>query len=81
MSPRDQFTHEEAVLLAKALAKAQEEISKLEEMLEDSNATKDKYRDYWLEECEKTKKLEAENERLKGNIESHESAKALPEQI
>jgi hypothetical protein len=60
MSPRDKFTHEEAVLLAKALAKAQEEISRLEDMLEDANATKDLYRDYWVEECQKTKGLEAD---------------------
>ena len=59
MTPRDQFTHEEGILLSKALAKAHEEISRLEEQLEDLGGTKDQYRNYWLEECEKTKGLEA----------------------
>jgi hypothetical protein len=59
MNNRDEFTQQEAVLFAKALAKAQAEIARLEEQLEDLGATKDQYRNYWLEECEKTKGLEA----------------------
>ena len=59
MTPHNQFTQEEAILFAKALAKAQAEIASLEEQLEDLGATKDQYRNYWLEECEKTKGLEA----------------------
>jgi flagellar motility protein MotE (MotC chaperone) len=78
MTTRNEFTQEEAVLLAKALAKCQAEIASLEEQLEDLGATKDQYRNYWLEECEKTKGLEQENQMLKRIVEAHESAKDLP---
>jgi hypothetical protein len=53
-----QFTKEEAILLAKALARAQENIDQLEDLLETTRKSRDNYRDYWLEECEKTKALE-----------------------
>ena len=78
MSKKDLFTQEEAILLVKALAKAHEQIAQLEEQLEDANESKDQYRDYWLEETEKTKALESEVEMLKANIESNEAAKDLP---
>jgi hypothetical protein len=59
MNNRDEFTQQEAVLFAKALAKAQAEITRLEEALDNLGGTKDQYRNYWLEECEKTRALEA----------------------
>jgi hypothetical protein len=58
MTPRDQFTHEEAVLLAKALAKAQARIVDLEQDLKDSEDEKNRYRDFWLEDSAKVKELE-----------------------
>jgi hypothetical protein len=81
MTPRNEFTQEEAVLLAKALAKCQAEIASLEEQLEDLGATKDQYRNYWLEECEKTKQLEEINAGLQSSVEMHEAANDITKDI
>lgn len=81
MSPRDQFTHEEAVLLAKALAKAQARIVDLEEELKDSHEDKLRFRDYWLEDSEKVKQLEQANAALQSSLEMHEAANDITKDI
>ena len=81
MSPRDQFTHEEAVLLAKALAKAQARIVDLEEELKDAHEEKLRFRDYWLEDSEKVKQLEQANASLQSSLEMHEAANDITKDI
>jgi hypothetical protein len=81
MNNRDEFTQQEAILFAKALAKCQAEIASLEEQLEDLGATKDQYRNYWLEECEKTKGLEEANTALHLRVEKMEHADLITKGI
>ena len=81
MTPHNQFTHEEAVLLAKALAKAQARIFDLEASLDSVHATKDQYLNNWLEECEKTKGLEEANTSLYLRVEKMEHADLITKGI
>jgi hypothetical protein len=69
------ITNEEAILIAKALAKSYARILELENTLKDVHSTKDQYLNYWLEECEKTKKLEDENSRMLIDFDNWEKSK------
>ena len=62
----DQITHEDGILLAKALAKAQARIIALEDDIEEIRDRSDTYRDWWTEEVAKVKELEEKLSDIQG---------------
>ena len=80
MSNQDEFTQQEAILFAKALAKAQAEIASLKEQLENLGETEDEYRKFWLGVCLFAKalaKAQADITRLEELVKHYEKREAL----